>query len=356
MALIKCPECGKEVSDKSEICIGCGYPIAKYAKEQEQVTPQYEDKYGRQYGINLGESKMTYDNAESESGFKEANSRSNIAIFFSIISIIFCIPLPPLSFLVALLTIIYVIKSIHSQNQGNVKSVISIVISVIAVLVSIIALMVYDSESTSNEPGTINQTNISDSYNTESESEETKLWVYADEQPTEELSVTQTTETESNYETETETMTEIASESTAIDIESMSEEDYKNNCTELWNEDIFFGETNLKGSYVKLKLFIEEPYTFTADDMANSISYKFITDNNLQKNFFKCGVAISDTEKSYVGGQISLFFSDDNSLQCYDYNLGSHIYVYGKIVDYSTNTWDGYNVCSIIPKYIESAN
>ena len=24
MALIKCPECGKEISDKAEICVNCG--------------------------------------------------------------------------------------------------------------------------------------------------------------------------------------------------------------------------------------------------------------------------------------------------------------------------------------------
>ena len=29
MALIKCPECGKEVSDKSDKCIHCGYPFEK---------------------------------------------------------------------------------------------------------------------------------------------------------------------------------------------------------------------------------------------------------------------------------------------------------------------------------------
>lgn len=29
MALIKCPECGKEVSEKAELCIHCGYPIAQ---------------------------------------------------------------------------------------------------------------------------------------------------------------------------------------------------------------------------------------------------------------------------------------------------------------------------------------
>ena len=30
MALIKCPECGKEVSDKAKMCVFCGYPINDY--------------------------------------------------------------------------------------------------------------------------------------------------------------------------------------------------------------------------------------------------------------------------------------------------------------------------------------
>lgn len=34
--LIKCPECGKEVSDKSEICIHCGYPLLK-SKENTKI-------------------------------------------------------------------------------------------------------------------------------------------------------------------------------------------------------------------------------------------------------------------------------------------------------------------------------
>lgn len=29
MALIKCPECGKDVSDKAKACIHCGYPLQK---------------------------------------------------------------------------------------------------------------------------------------------------------------------------------------------------------------------------------------------------------------------------------------------------------------------------------------
>ena len=30
MGLINCPECGKEISNKSEICIHCGCPLANY--------------------------------------------------------------------------------------------------------------------------------------------------------------------------------------------------------------------------------------------------------------------------------------------------------------------------------------
>ena len=33
MALIKCPECGNEVSDKAPACIHCGYPL----QEQQPI-------------------------------------------------------------------------------------------------------------------------------------------------------------------------------------------------------------------------------------------------------------------------------------------------------------------------------
>lgn len=35
MALIKCPECGKDVSDKSVQCIHCGYPLLKKELRQK---------------------------------------------------------------------------------------------------------------------------------------------------------------------------------------------------------------------------------------------------------------------------------------------------------------------------------
>lgn len=38
MALIKCPECGKEISDRAESCPHCGYPIANLGKTKEAVN------------------------------------------------------------------------------------------------------------------------------------------------------------------------------------------------------------------------------------------------------------------------------------------------------------------------------
>lgn len=40
MSLIKCPECGKEISDKATVCIHCGYPIKEetYKINIEQNT------------------------------------------------------------------------------------------------------------------------------------------------------------------------------------------------------------------------------------------------------------------------------------------------------------------------------
>lgn len=32
MALINCPECGRQVSSQAEKCPGCGFPIRNYAE------------------------------------------------------------------------------------------------------------------------------------------------------------------------------------------------------------------------------------------------------------------------------------------------------------------------------------
>lgn len=43
MALIKCPECGKEISDKSDKCIHCGFPLRSTPLLQENINGKYYD-------------------------------------------------------------------------------------------------------------------------------------------------------------------------------------------------------------------------------------------------------------------------------------------------------------------------
>lgn len=45
MALIKCPECGKEISDKAPQCIHCGYPIAQETIPATTSSSTADKKY-----------------------------------------------------------------------------------------------------------------------------------------------------------------------------------------------------------------------------------------------------------------------------------------------------------------------
>ncbi len=40
MALIKCPECGKEVSDQAQQCIHCGYPLNPPTPDNQVKCPK----------------------------------------------------------------------------------------------------------------------------------------------------------------------------------------------------------------------------------------------------------------------------------------------------------------------------
>ena len=78
MALVKCPECGKDVSDKSKQCIHCGFPIETNKKDLYDVIyygfPNFNSKASNQAkligfirqlyteNISLSEAKNIIDN------------------------------------------------------------------------------------------------------------------------------------------------------------------------------------------------------------------------------------------------------------------------------------------------------
>lgn len=140
---------------------------------------------------------------------------------------------------------------------------------------------------------------------------------------------------------------------TEINVDSLPESEYKAQCETLWHDDIFFSVENLEGKYVKLDLFVEESYFFEAESIYNSLAADFIKEFDLQRDFYKCGIQ-RENDNSYMGGQIKLYFSNSCGYSASDMNIGDHLIVYGKIIDYSTYSSDGYNTCSVIPKYIDN--
>lgn len=44
MALVKCKECGKEVSNKAEICVECGFPLSKKKNGSEEIKTQQKTR------------------------------------------------------------------------------------------------------------------------------------------------------------------------------------------------------------------------------------------------------------------------------------------------------------------------
>lgn len=82
MALINCPECGKEISDKAPACIHCGFPI-----ENVVVNNSMDDKVKIQDELLDNKNKSNIENAEtqndvsSEHSLEEKNSRDNLSNF-----------------------------------------------------------------------------------------------------------------------------------------------------------------------------------------------------------------------------------------------------------------------------------
>ncbi len=62
MALVVCPECGKEISDKSEACIHCGYPLINMINTKCNINGVVYD-FKEELPIALLEKKEDYISA-----------------------------------------------------------------------------------------------------------------------------------------------------------------------------------------------------------------------------------------------------------------------------------------------------
>ena len=97
MGLIKCPECGKEISDKADVCIGCGFPIKKYVENRENYSEsKNEEQTTADDGIivckSCGEKNNKCDTYCKSCGTKLTDS-DNIMFEFTIFNLLFTVAL-----------------------------------------------------------------------------------------------------------------------------------------------------------------------------------------------------------------------------------------------------------------------
>lgn len=262
-----------------------------------------------------------------------------------------------ISLIIFAVSIIFLtITAIKKRNTGKLK-LIPICAFATFSLSMFLSLKYYPQPMNNNKPS--NDVEISKAKN--KEVEEKKEKEEADIAPIDSKSVPIRDETVTPSPNPTETLqaetpdeqvqAEIALETDVVPAQ-LSDEEYKSQCQELWHDDIFFSEDNLEGKFVKLDLFVEEERFYDAEMvMYDSIVSDFLKEHDVKRTFYFCGVNRKEEISSYMGGQVNLYIPNEYDIQIAP---GNHLIIYGKIVSYSTSSWDGYNSCYIVPRIIEN--
>lgn len=78
MALIKCPECGKEISDKAPACIHCGFPLSLVEKQNEPNITTLKNDDIKESTVN--DSPSTSPNGYSLELLDYGNKKTQVAL------------------------------------------------------------------------------------------------------------------------------------------------------------------------------------------------------------------------------------------------------------------------------------
>lgn len=77
MALITCPECGKQISSKAAICVNCGYPIAAMPREDREKIIETIAKGAEETNIQpTDESNSTNDKTDKSEDTDKRQARA----------------------------------------------------------------------------------------------------------------------------------------------------------------------------------------------------------------------------------------------------------------------------------------
>lgn len=135
-----------------------------------------------------------------------------------------------------------------------------------------------------------------------------------------------------------------------VDMDSLTEEEYKEKCKEMWYEDITFSDKSLEGEYVKVELYIQDNSVIDPYDLMMSDKTE---EYNLDNECCLVGIYSKDKDSYGSGNDVGILFSKDYDFKSSDYTPGTYLTLYGKIIDYGIDYWSGHNSAWFMPKYIE---
>ena len=113
------------------------------------------------------------------------------------------------------------------------------------------------------------------------------------------------------------------------------------------HDKLFFSKKDLMGKKIKVKVFVSESMIFDGDTIYNNEETKFIKKNKIGRSFYHVKVKRKG-DNSYVSpANLNVYFPKKGKPKWNNMKKGKKYTIYGKVIEYRNNTWDGYNVVGV---------
>ena len=254
MALIKCPECGNEISDKASACINCGYPISEYAEGLKKEDEHCE---------SIGSFQSTSGDQE-EKTFSSEVRKTNYAVekapcwkrgwFLTLM----CIFIPPVG-----LCLLWIAKK---PKHAPVRTTLSVFLAVYAIVWCIAMFGEYDSTKNQEVSDQVVEENqAGDNGSSGISHEDQNISEESEVDPIDEEPVSDEAEAPSAEETDSE---EEVSE---------TDDEYKASCAEYSYKDVLRNPDEYIGKRIKITAKVSSVHD---EGLLNPVKYYFVYTND----------------------------------------------------------------------------
>lgn len=110
---------------------------------------------------------------------------------------------------------------------------------------------------------------------------------------------------------------------------------------------LLYGKEDLEGQLIKIDCYVED-YEYM--NVYDSSAHDFAKKHSISPNYIVCGV--KDKKTKTYGGNFSIFFPSKGKPKESDVKIADHVTIYGKVIDFGRDYWNGKNVVNIKAKKI----